>query len=101
MQIKNSTGTILYNTLSEVDDSKSRLNGLGFQPNLRAYIISFVGNKTDCIDYGNVYLTVNPTTPNNMTIYFLPDNDIVIEGKCTNTFVPTLPYRQTISLQKQ
>lgn len=101
MQIKNSTGKILYNTLSESNDLKTKFSGINFQPNLKAYMVYFVGNKTDCIDYGTVYLIINPSTPNKMTIDFLPDNDIVIEGKCTNSFVPTLPYRKTITLIKQ
>lgn len=101
LRITDTAGQIIYNTFNESDDSKTHFSGLGFQPNLKSYMVYFVGNKTDCIDYGIVYLKVNASTPNKMTMYFLPDNDIVIEGKCTNAFIPTLPYRKTITLIKQ
>lgn len=101
LRIKDSDGNILHNTISEVDDTKTKFSGLGFQSDLKVYNMYFSGGKLGCIDYGDVYLIIKPATPNQMTMDFLPDNDIVMEGECTDTFVPTLPYRKTIDLIKQ
>lgn len=101
LRIKDSNGNTLYDTFIEPDDKKTKFSGLGFQPDLKAYRVYFSGGKTGCIDYGSVYLIIKPNTPNHMTLDFLPDNDIVIEGECTSNFVPTLPYRKTIDFIKQ
>lgn len=101
LQIKDANGNTLYNTLNEPDDNKTKFSGLGFQPDLKAYRIHFSGGKSGCIDYGSVYLIIKPSTPNHMTLDFVPDSDIVIEGECTSSFVPTLPYRKTIDFIKQ
>lgn len=36
--------------------------GRNFQPNLEAYMVYFVG-RSECVEYGNVYLRMLPSTP--------------------------------------
>lgn len=99
-RVTNSTGTVLYNTLNETNDNETNFFGTNFQPNLEAYKVYFVGNS-ECVEYGDVYLRIYPSTPNQMTLYFHPDNDITVEGSCPPDFVPIIPYKKTIHLIKQ
>ena len=99
-KVINSNGTILYNTLNEPNDNDTNFFGRNFQPDLEAYMVYFVGNSA-CVEYGDVYLRIYPATPNQMTVYFHPDNDISVEGSCPPNFVPTIPYKTTIHLTKQ
>jgi len=99
-KVINSIGTVLYNTLNETNDNETFFLGRNFQPDLEAYMVYFVGNSA-CVEYGDVYLRIYPSTPNQMTVYFHPDNDISVEGSCPPNFVPTIPYKTTIHLTKQ
>nr|WP_314496821.1 DUF6705 family protein [uncultured Chryseobacterium sp.] len=101
LRVKDTHGSIIYDTFNETDDSKTNLEGDNFQSNLKAYIMNFSGNNTDCNEFGNVYLFIKPDIPNIMTVSLLPGNDIGIEGKCPSNFQPTIPYRKTITLIKQ
>ncbi|WP_311136929.1 DUF6705 family protein [Chryseobacterium luquanense] len=92
---------IYYNNFSELNDDKTNFSGLGFQSDLKAYKMYFVGNSVGCAEYGDVYLRIQHSTPSQMTILMLPDNDIVVEGKCPTNFQPTIPYKQLIHLVKQ
>lgn len=100
LRIKDSSGNIVYNTFTQTDNTKTMLSGLNFQPNLEAYMVYFVG-RSECVEYGNVYLRMLPSTPNQMTVFFHPDNDINVEGSCPPDFQPTIPYQKTIYLTKQ
>lgn len=100
LRIKDSSGNIVYNTFTQTDNTKTMLSGLNFQPNLKAYMVYFVG-RSECVEYGNVYLRMLPSTPNQMTVFFHPDNDINVEGSCPTDFQPTIPYQKTIYLTKQ
>ncbi|WP_144284015.1 DUF6705 family protein [Chryseobacterium echinoideorum] len=101
LRITDSIGNILYNTFNQADDEKTNFFGLGFQSDLKDYITYFVGNSVGCAEYGDVYLKIQPSTPSQMTVIMIPDNDIVIEGKCPANFQPTIPYKQLIHLTKQ
>ncbi|WP_439480674.1 DUF6705 family protein [Chryseobacterium aquaticum] len=101
LRITDSNGNILYNTFTEPDDNNTNFFGKNFQPDLKAYMIYFVGNSIGCAEYGDVYLFVQPTTPNQMYLIMIPDNDITKEGDCPAGFQPTIPYQKTITLTKQ
>lgn len=101
LRITDNNGSILYNTFNEQDDLKTKFKGINFQSDLKAYKMYFVGNSVGCAEYGDVYLRIQPSTPAQMTILMLPDNDIVVEGKCPTNFQPTIPYKQLIHLIKQ
>jgi hypothetical protein len=100
IRIKDGNGAILYNTFNEIDDNNTKFKGDNFQPDLEAYKVYFVGNSA-CVEYGDVYLRIYPSTPNQMTVFFHPDNDISEEGSCPPDFQPTIPYQKTIHLTKQ
>ncbi|MBB4805377.1 hypothetical protein HNP38_000649 [Chryseobacterium defluvii] len=56
---------IIFDNLNEPDDSNTKFSGLGFQPDLKASMIYFVGpSPKGCINYGTVYLYMKPNTPN-------------------------------------
>ncbi|UFH30890.1 hypothetical protein LNP04_12985 [Chryseobacterium sp. C-71] len=101
LRITDSNGNVVYNTFTEPDDNNTNFFGKNFQSDLKAYKMYFVGNSVGCAEYGDVYLRIKPTTPNQMTILMLPDNDIVVEGVCPANFQPTIPYKQLIHLTKQ
>ncbi|MCW3161575.1 DUF6705 family protein [Chryseobacterium oryctis] len=98
LKITSSNGVIEYDNFSQPDD-KTSFYGHNLQPDLKAYMARFSGGKLGCIDYGYVYLRIKPETPNNMTVIFLPDNDIATED-CTN-FKTTIPTKKNIYLTKQ
>jgi len=100
IRIKDSNGTIIFNNFNEPNDNETFFFGTNFQPNLEAYMVYFVG-RSECVEYGNVYLRMLPSTPNQMTVFFHPDNDINVEGSCPTDFQPTIPYQKTIYLTKQ
>ncbi len=94
-------GLTIFDNFNEPDDEKTRFSGLGFQPNLQSYMVNFVGpSPQGCINYGTVYLTVKPNTPNQMKIIYASDHDIVVGG-CPSTFEQTFPEKKTIILTKQ
>ena len=88
-------------SFTEADDDKTHFFGTNFQPDLKAYIVYFHGPSIGCAEYGDVYLRIQPTTPDQMTAIMIPDNDTTIEGKCPINFQPTIPYEQLIHLIKQ
>lgn len=98
LKITNSNGAVEYDSFNK-QDSETDFFGDNFQPNLKAYMIRFAGGKLGCIDYGYVYLRIKPETPNNMSVNFHPDNDIVKQD-CSN-FKTTLPDNQIIHLTRQ
>lgn len=100
--IPNSTTSVLiFDNFNEPNEEKIRFSGLGFQPDLRSYMMSFVGPSVEgCINYGTVYLTIKPNTPNKMKIFYWSDSDIVV-GDCPNSFEQTFPEKQSITLTKQ
>lgn len=101
LQVKDSSGNILYNTFTETDDSKTKFSGLNYQPDLKAYRMYFVGNSPfACGEEGHVYLRIKQQTPNSMTISMLQDSDIVW-GECPANYQPTIPYKTSISLTRQ
>lgn len=98
--IKDNTGTVQYNSISEVDDSKTRFRGIKLQN--RAYIMSFVGNY-DCLESGNVFIETRKNNPNEMILFYSQDKDGLLNpAKCPNfsSFVPLLP-QEKIVLTKQ
>ncbi|WP_028123628.1 DUF6705 family protein [Epilithonimonas tenax] len=101
MRIKDSNGNIVYDTFNESDDAKTKFSGFGFQPNLKYYMMHFVGNSPfACGEMGYVYLGIKPETPNVMTIRMIQDADIVW-GECPSNYQPTIPYNISISLIRQ
>lgn len=101
LKVSGSNGNVIYNTFNEQDDLKTKFKGINFQSDLKAYKMYFVGNSVGCAEYGDVFLNILPSTPLQMTVLMLPDNDIVVEGKCPVNFQPTIPYEQLIHLVKQ
>ncbi|MCA6069000.1 hypothetical protein JI747_017680 [Chryseobacterium sp. RG1] len=100
-RITNSFGVIFYDSTTELDDDKTKFWGKNFQPDLKAYVMYFVGNSIGCAEAGDVYLIIQPATPNQMSIIMIPDNDTTEEGDCPSNFQPTIPYKKTINLTKQ
>lgn len=101
MRIKDSNGNIIYDTFNEPDDTKTKFSGFGFQPNLKYYMMHFVGNSPfACGEMGYVYLGIKPETPNIMTIKMIQDADIVW-GECPSSYQPTIPYTEFVSLTRQ
>lgn len=100
LKITNANGVVEFdnsgNTGSEVEKG---FWGFNFQKDLKAYMMKFFGNKLGCIDYGFSYLRIKPETPNNMSILFLPDNDIATQD-CSN-FKTTIPTKKLINLTRQ
>lgn len=101
LKVKNSSGNIIYNSLNESDDLKTKFKGDKLQSDLQAYIMYFQGNTIGCAEYGAVSLRIKPATPNQMTVFMIPDNDTTVEGMCPPNFQPTIPYLKTIYLIKQ
>ncbi|MFN4365398.1 DUF6705 family protein [Chryseobacterium hispalense] len=94
-------GLTIFDNFNESDDEKTRFSGLGFQPDLKSYMMIFSGPFTKgCMNAGTVYLTVKPSAPNQMKIIYLSETDIVV-GECPNTFEQTFPEKKTITLIKQ
>lgn len=92
---------VIFDNFNESDDEKTQFSGLNFQRNLQSYRVSFVGpSPKGCINYGDLYLTVKPNTPNQMQIFYWSDKDIVT-GNCPNSFQQTFPEKQSITLIKQ
>lgn len=101
MKVTDVNGNVIYNTFTETDDIKTNFDGLNFQPNLKAYRMSFVGNSEfACGEEGTVYLRIKPETPNKMSILMLQDTDITW-GQCPPSYQPTIPYKTSISLIRQ
>lgn len=95
------SGATLYNTFNEPDDTKTKFSGFNFQPDLKAYMMHFVGNSPfACGEEGYVYLRIKPETPNTMSITMLQDADIVW-GDCPANYQPTIPYKTPIFLTRQ
>ena len=92
---------IIFDNFGETDDDKTNFTGSGLQPDLTGYMVYFVGDSPEgCINYGTVYLTVNPGTPDQLSMMYWSDHDIVA-GDCPTGFVQTFPEKQVISLIKQ
>ncbi|MBE4951051.1 DUF6705 family protein [Chryseobacterium culicis] len=101
MKVTDSNGTIIYNTFNEADDTKTKFRGDNFQPDLKAYMMLFIGNSDfACGEEGIVYLRIKPETPNKMSILMLQDADITW-GDCPPSYQPTIPYKTSISLIRQ
>jgi len=91
IRIKDSSSNIIYDTFNETDDMKTRFKGDNFQPDLKAYMVYFVGDTPKgCINYGTVYLKIKQETPNQMSIFYWSEDDIV-EGTCPASFTKTFP----------
>ncbi|WP_080777129.1 DUF6705 family protein [Chryseobacterium phocaeense] len=97
VKITSSNGTVIFDNFNKSDDDANW--GHNFQRNLKLYLITFSGGKSGCVDYGFIYAGIKPETPNQMTVNFHPDNDIVTQN-CTN-FKTTMPTNQVIHLTKQ
>lgn len=101
LRITDSNGNILYNTFNETDDQKTKFRGLNFTSDLQSYMLQFSGPPTNgCINRGTVYLDINLTDPNKMSIIYLSDYDIT-KGECPSSFTSTIPEKQRIYLTKQ
>jgi len=98
--VKNSSGVIIYNNLSEPEEDIS-FWGKNFQH--RSYVMHFVGNY-DCLESGDVFIETLPSNPNQMTLYYSQDKDglITSQSQCPNfsTFVSLLP-KDKMTLTKQ
>ncbi|MHA6728324.1 DUF6705 family protein [Chryseobacterium sp. A301] len=98
VSIGNST---VYNTLNELDDNKTYLWGYSIQNNV--YTLNFIAN-IDCNDSGDLFIEVSPSNPNQMTLYFVRDIDILvdIEKKCPNysSYVPLMPSKKMILVKQ-
>ncbi|MEC3877053.1 DUF6705 family protein [Chryseobacterium salviniae] len=91
----------IYDNLNEPDDSKTHFSGLGLTTDLQGYRMIFSGSvPRGCINHGTVSLRINPSTPNQMRIFYISDKDIVV-GECPSTFSQTFPEKQEIILTKQ
>ncbi|UKB86314.1 hypothetical protein LF887_11980 [Chryseobacterium sp. MEBOG06] len=97
VKITDQNGIVEYDNFNK-PDSEANL-GDNFYKDLTVYLTIFSGAKVGCIDYGYLNLRIKPETPNNMTISFVPDNDIVKQD-CTN-FQTTIPTSVKINLTKQ
>ncbi|MDY0933350.1 DUF6705 family protein [Chryseobacterium sp. CFBP8996] len=98
--IKDNLDNILYNTLNETNDEKTRFRGSRLQS--RAYEMNFVGDVEYCNDSGAVFIEISKTNPNQMSLYLSRDQTIYDPTKCPNysTFVPLLP-QDKMTLIKQ
>ncbi|UZT99508.1 hypothetical protein ODZ84_08070 [Chryseobacterium fluminis] len=97
VKITSQNGSILFNNFNK-PDNKANL-GDNFQNDLKTYLVIFSGNKSGCIDSGYLYLRISPQTPNQMTITFHPDFDIVTQD-CSH-FKTTIPTGEKIYLTRQ
>lgn len=99
IKVKDSAGNIIYDTFNETNDMKTRFKGDNFQPDLKAYMVYFLGDTPKgCINYGTVYLKIKPETPNQMSYW---SEDDIVEGTCPASFTKTFPEKKTINLTKQ
>lgn len=98
VKIINSNGTIEYNNFNRAD-TETKFTGFNLIKDLKAYRMFFFGDKSECIDHGDLYLRIKPETPNNMTIFFLPNNDIVTQN--CNNFKTTIPSEKIIRVVRQ
>ncbi|WP_156173236.1 DUF6705 family protein [Chryseobacterium gallinarum] len=98
VKITNANGVVEYDNFNK-PDTGTRFTGFNFQKDLKAYLMDFSGDKVGCIDYGYAYVRIKPETPNQMSINFHPDNDIVTQD-CSN-FKTTLPDNKVIHLTRQ
>lgn len=73
LQVKDTNGNIIYNTLNETDDKKTFFSGFNFQSDLKAYVMNFSGPTAGCNEFGSVYLVIKPATPNQMGVLQLQD----------------------------
>lgn len=99
--IKDSNGTIIYNTTNVTDDTKTGFEGYTFQSS--SYMLNFYNmNDTYCNDGGVVYMGISKTNPKIMYLSLSRDIDWVDLKKCPNysTYVPILP-KDKITLTKQ
>lgn len=100
VKITNANGVVEYDNFYKTDSElEIKFGGFNFQKDLKAYMMNFSGGKLGCIDYGYSYLRIKPETPNNMSILFLPDNDITTQD-CSN-FKTTIPTKKLINLTRQ
>lgn len=92
---------IIFDNFNEQDDAKTRFTGFGLTGNLQSYEMLFSGPHTSgCLNAGSVFLKINPSTPNQMTIIYWSDKDIVV-GDCPSSFTTTFPQQQEILLIRQ
>ena len=95
------TPVIIFDNFNELDDQKTHFSGLGLTTDLQGYRMIFAGPvPRGCINHGTVSLRINPSTPNQMTIKYWSNNDIVV-GECPSTFSQTFPEQQEIFLTRQ
>ncbi|OCK51917.1 hypothetical protein BA768_14425 [Chryseobacterium sp. CBo1] len=91
----------IFDNFNELDDNKILFSGLGLTTNLQSYEMHFSGPYTKgCMNSGSIFLKINPSTPNQMTIIYWSDKDIVV-GDCPSTFTTTFPQQQEILLTRQ
>ncbi|SDD87947.1 hypothetical protein SAMN05421544_101107 [Riemerella columbipharyngis] len=90
MKVQGANGEVLYNTLSESNDSNTYFHGDNFQRN--SYIMDFIVN-TYCNDSGVVFLRIYDNQPNKMKVLFDRDRTWYDPKKCPNyeTYETTLP----------
>lgn len=101
LQVKNSDNIIEFSNFGELDDNKTKIFGLNFQPDLQSYRVHFTGNSPKgCINSGIIYIRVKNANLNEMHISYLSDKDIV-SGDCPSNFFQTFPEKQSIILTKQ
>ena len=101
LKIMDSNNQTIYNTLNELDDTKTSFKGLYFASNLQAYMLHFSGSGVpSCINRGTIYLNMNATDLTKMSFIYLLDYDIT-NGECPSIFIPTIPQKQRIYLTKQ
>ncbi|GAA5090982.1 hypothetical protein GCM10023210_17890 [Chryseobacterium ginsengisoli] len=101
IKILDSNNQILYNTIDEIDDTKTKFRGLNYSDDLQSYMMQFSGPAvTSCINRGTIYLNMNITDLTKMSFIYLLDYDIT-NGECPSTFVSTIPQKQRIYLTKQ
>lgn len=90
-----------FDNFNETNDENTDFSGLGISSNLQSYEMYFAGSSPQgCLNRGRIYLRINPNTPNQMTIFYWSDMDIVV-GDCPSTFQQTFPEKQVINLTKQ
>ncbi|SDD87915.1 DUF6705 family protein [Riemerella columbipharyngis] len=99
IKVEGANGEILYNTLSESNDSNTYFSGDNFQRN--SYIMDFIVN-TYCNDTGVVFLRIYDDQPNKMKVLFDRDRTWYDPKKCPNyeTYETTLPQKSFV-LTKQ
>ncbi|MBK0384449.1 hypothetical protein I5M32_15900 [Pedobacter sp. SD-b] len=97
-----STGDTLYNTLNIIDDNNTGFQGSYYFYNENYSMYFFNLNDDFCMDWGDVSITVSPTDPTKLKLYFVRRTGVMMEvSKCPNisTYVPILP--KSVELTKQ